>query len=81
VIGECLHCARAENSYEHEFLARAEIKFQEFGNRDDDDVNVDGDVVPGGDKPEYGLVDAVVVRGFVVPGCPCGCQVKFSKRT
>jgi hypothetical protein len=69
-----LHCASAEDSNEHEFLPRAEVELEEFWDRYDDNVDVDGDVVARGDEPENGLIDAVVIRCFVVPGCPCTCE-------
>jgi hypothetical protein len=71
VIESNSHSPCTENCDQHDFLARAEIQLEQFGNRDHDDVDIDENVVARGDKPENELVDAVVNWGFGVPRCPC----------
>jgi hypothetical protein len=66
-----VHCTSAENSNEHDFLACAEVQFEEFGNRNHDDVHVYKDVVDCGEEPENVLVNAIVDCCFAVPGGPC----------
>lgn len=65
-----LHRASAEYRHKHQFLPHTQIQLEEFGDRDDDNVYIDCDVVPRRDKPEDLLVDAVVIWRFGVPGCP-----------
>jgi hypothetical protein len=69
--GRNVHCTSAENSNEHDFLARAEIQFEEFWDRNHDDVHIYKDVVHCGEEPENVLVDTIVDWCFAVPGCPC----------
>jgi hypothetical protein len=67
---EGIHKSGTEDSNQHEFLARAEVELEKLGDRDQHDVDVDGDVICRCDEPEYRLVDAFGVWGFRGPGCP-----------
>lgn len=65
-----VHYASAEHRNKQEFLPRAKVEFEEFGDRNDDDVDINGDAVPCGYEPEDTLVYAVFDGCFAVPGCP-----------
>ena len=70
-----LHCASAEDGDEHEFLPQTQVQLNQFRDRNEDDIDVHCNVVSSSNEPEDWLVDAVIVFGLIIPGCPDGCLV------